>query len=125
MIQTAKGLEKVKEIGIAGVIGTVVTICSNLLFLLVIPLGITGFYLSYILGMFIPALYIALYTPLIRKFTYIPDGRLAKDMIIYSAPLIFTAVGWWVITLSGRYFVTSMCGMGENGIYSVSSKIRE
>lgn len=123
MIQTAKGLEKVKEIGIAGVIGTVVTICSNLLFLLVIPLGITGFYLSYILGMFIPALYIALYTPLIRKFTYIPDGRLAKDMIIYSAPLIFTAVGWWVITLSGRYFVTSMCGMGENGIYSVSSKI--
>lgn len=123
MIQSAKGLEKVLEIGIAGVIGTVVTIGCNILFLIIFPLGIDGFYLSYILGMSIPALYIALHIPLVRQFTYMPDHELAKEMLIYSLPLILTAVGWWVITLSGRYFVTSMCGMGENGIYSVSSKI--
>lgn len=46
-----------------------------------------------------------------------------KAMTDYSRPLIANSVAWWVNNASDRYVVILFCGLAENGIYSVASKI--
>ena len=44
-------------------------------------------------------------------------------MLEYCKPLIANAIAWWVNNTSDRYIVIFFCGLAENGIYSVASKI--
>ena len=60
-LQVAKGFNKVKIMGIAGIIGTSCVILFNLLFLLVFKLGIHGFFYANILGHLIPAIYLIVF----------------------------------------------------------------
>ena len=123
-IQLAKGLEKIREMGIAGVLGTVVMIASNLFFLLVMRLGLRGFFVANILAQAVPVLY---YFLSIRCWNYFTkekiDKKLKAEMLIYCVPLIVTVVGWWVNSGSDRYVVTFFCGVASNGILSVAYKI--
>ena len=41
----------------------------------------------------------------------------------YSKPLLINNISWWISSASDRYIVTLMCGIAENGIYSVGYKI--
>ena len=46
-----------------------------------------------------------------------------KELVNYSKPLIINNIAWWVNSLSDRYIVVFFCGVAENGIYSVATKI--
>ncbi len=124
LMQVAKGFEKVKTIGIAGVIGTVGIISLNILFLLVIRLGLPGFSLATILSQVIVAVY---YIISIRFFEHLKNGKrnpaLEKEMLVYCLPLIATTVGWWINGASDRYIVTFFCGISANGLLSISYKL--
>ena len=50
LIQFAKGLEKVKDMGVAGVISTIITLVANILFLLVFNWGVNWFLFCKYLG---------------------------------------------------------------------------
>ena len=123
MIQTAKGLEKIKYMGIAGVIGTFTTVGFNILFLLIFKLGIIGFFLAYILGQAIPAFYLFIHMHMLCYLGFSINRELAKEMVHYSVPLVMNTLGWWVNSVSDRYVVTELRGISANGIYSVSYKI--
>ena len=58
LIQFAKGLEKVKDMGVAGVISTIITLVANILFLLVFNWGLTGFFFANILAQALSAFYL-------------------------------------------------------------------
>lgn len=124
LIQFSKGLERVKDMGIAGVIGTFVTIVTNILFLLVLKLGLNGFFFSSILAQMISAIYL---TVRIKVWEYIDvkkiDKKIQHEMLIYSIPLIATAVGWWINSAADKYVVAFMLGVASNGLLSVSYKI--
>lgn len=122
-IQVAKGLEKIKVMGIAGIIGTCVTIFCNILFLLFLKGGLTGFFISTILGSFVPALFIARQLKIWDYIRVINDKELQRAMLTFSVPLIMNALGWWMNNVSDRYVVTFMCGIAANGVYSISYKI--
>lgn len=122
-IQVAKGLEQIKVMGIAGVVGTCVTVFSNIFFLLIIKIGLPGFFAATILGSIIPALFIAISIKIWNYFTFHLDKKLQRAMLIFSIPLIMNALGWWMNNVSDRYVVTFMCGVAANGIYSISYKI--
>lgn len=123
-IQFAKGLEKVKEMGIAGVLSTVVMLGANILFLLAFKLGLRGFFAANILAQATPVIY---YFVCLRYWNFIKNlktnKKLEKQMIIYCMPLIFTVLGWWVNSAADKYVVTFICGIAANGILSVSYKI--
>lgn len=123
-IQFAKGLEKVKNMGVAGVLSTIVTIIANLFFLLVIKWGLIGFFLANILAQIVSAIYLFLKTEI---YNYIEIKRqpiaLQREMLIYSVPLIATVVGWWVNSCADKYIVTFILGISANGLLSVSYKI--
>ena len=123
-IQTAKGQEQIKELGIAGVISTIVSLVSNILFLVIIPLGLNGFFMAYILGQAFSALYLCIKTRFFEKFQYsIINPNLQRKILSYSLPLILGTLGWLINNVSDRYVITWLCGIEQTGIYSVSYKI--
>lgn len=123
-IQLAKGLEHVKDMGIAGVIGTVTMLGANILFLLVFKMGLPGFFIANILAQTIPVLYYFIRLRFWRLLKRV--GRrnpLEKEMLLYCVPLICTALGWWANSTADKYTVAFICGVAANGLLSVSYKI--
>lgn len=123
-IQLAKGLERVREMAVSGVVGTVVALTGNVLFLTVFRWGLVGFFAANILAQAIQSLFLA---TRLKAWSYVKpkhiDKRIQKEMLAYCAPLIFTVLGWWVNSAADRYVVTFMCGLAANGILSVAYKI--
>ena len=124
LIQFAKGLETVRYLAIAGVFCTVMTIASNICFLLIFKWGLNGFFIANIVSQFSSALYLAFK---IKIYTYLNnfsvDKDLEKEMLLYCIPLIATTLGWWVNSTADKYVVSFMLWVASNGILSVSYKI--
>lgn len=126
LIQFAKGQERVKDMGVCGIIGTFMLLGGNLLFLLVFKWGLEGFLLANILCQGGSVLYLAVRLHLwqyIRVNNWYDLRSLQKEMLIYSMPLIFTTVGWWVNNALDKYAVTFIVGVSATGILSVAYKI--
>ena len=124
LLQFSKGVERVSDMGIAGVIGTIAMIGSNILFLVVFRFGLTGFFLANILAQVLPVVYLSIR---LRFWSFIDFKRINKslrrEMLIYCTPLIATTIGWWVNSTSDKYVVALMVGVGANGLLSVAYKI--
>ena len=123
LTQMAKGLERVKDIAEAGVVNTLVTLLLNIVLLLVVRMGLRGFFISYIAGQMSSALIIFLKTHYWKHLSLKINKQYEKEMLAYSIPLILGTIGWWCNNASDRYVVTYMCGIAANGIYSVAYKI--
>lgn len=124
MTAFARGCEKITEISIASVLGSVVFIGLNILFLVIFKLGLMGYFLSSILGNLSQVLYL---TRVTQTWRYLRFRGINKDtegsMLKYSCPLIANTVAWWITNASDRYVVMWLCGTAANGIYSVAYKI--
>ncbi len=132
-IQLAKGLEKVGAMAVGGIMGTVVMVAGNLLFLLVFGWGLKGFYLANILAQAVPVVFYffklrfvrIIRQPVAKTVRRVPVDRkkMQRDMILYCGPLIFTTLGWWANNTADKYVVSIMLGVAANGILSVAYKI--
>lgn len=122
-MQLARGFEAVLYIAVAGVLGTLSTVVLNIICLLNLKWGLKGFYIAYIVGQLIPAIYIFKKVKICKYLKFKTNGVLRNEMMRYSVPMIANNIGWWVNNVSDRYIVTAFCGMAVNGIYSVSYKI--
>ncbi len=127
MQQYAKACERIKSLAIAGVLNTITICICNILFLLVFKWRLNGYLAAYILGAMIPSLYLFIEQKCYRILVLTTDKEkgklLQKEMIRYSRPLILTNISWWIISASDRYMVTGICGIAQNGIYSIAYKI--
>lgn len=120
----ARGINKISDISVAGVISSIVMITLNILFLVVLKIGLIGYFLASIIGVVSQIIYLLFRTKIRSYIKYIsPRSPLSREMIKYSSPMVANAVAWWVNSASDRYIVTWICGIAENGIYSVSYKI--
>ncbi|KAB0578512.1 O-antigen/teichoic acid export membrane protein [Fusobacterium naviforme] len=122
-IQLAKGLEKVRIIALASIVGTLSVIICNVLFLLVFNYGLSGYFMANITGFVVPSLY---YLIQIKPWKYIRfyfNRQLNREMLTYCIPLIATMVVWWVNSSSDKYIVTYIVGVSANGILSIAYKI--
>lgn len=120
----SRGLEKIKEVAIAGIINSIVILTGNILLLVVFKQGLKGYFVANILGYIIPIIYFSF---ILKIWNYINlnkvNKKLKNEMFTYSKPLIFNTIGWWITNVSDRYVVTIICGISANGVYSVSYKI--
>ncbi len=124
LLNYARGLDRVKDVSVSGVLCSAVMIALNIIFLLPLHLGLKGYYLATISGTLFQILYLCVSLKIFR-FIKIrrQDRALKKQMLSYSCPMTLNSVSWWVNNVSDRYIVTAMCGIVENGIYSVAYKI--
>ncbi|MGI6490887.1 MAG: lipopolysaccharide biosynthesis protein [Pelotomaculum sp.] len=119
-----RGIEKIKLIAIAGVIGTVITIVSNILLLVVFEWGIDGYITSIILANIAVCLIYILFG---RIYAYLNiksfNSNLMVEMTKYSSPIVITEVAWWLNTAADRYMVTWLLGPTETGLLSVAHRL--
>lgn len=119
-----RGIDKIKDIAISGVISSAVIILMNIIFLLITKWGIIGYFLAYILGALSQVAYLSIAVRIWRYMSIKPiDAKLSEDMTEFSKPMIANSVAWWINSVSDRYVITFFCGLAENGIYSVAGKI--
>ncbi len=129
LIQLSKGLECVKDMAVAGFLGTASMLLANVLFLLVINMGLKGFFIANILAQAVPAFYLALKQHIWSYFTLLKYKKrekysiLKREMLSYSVPLILADIGWWINNSFDRYIVTWFCGTMANGLLAVAYKI--
>ena len=120
----ARGIERVKEVAISGMVCSLVMICLNLFFLLVLHKGLWGFFMADILGVISQIVYLFL---AIKGWKFVKwrhlDAKLHREMLAYSKPMVLNNISWWVNGLSNRYVITWLSGIAANGIFSVSYKI--
>lgn len=98
-------------------------IVLNVVFIAVLKLGLQGMLLASILAQLIVATIFVLKIKL-WKFINIKcvEISLAKEMIVYSFPLIPNKVSWTIINLSDRIILMNMIGSEATGLYAVSYK---
>ena len=119
-----RGLGKIKELSIASVIASVVTIGGNVFLLCVLQFGIDGYFIANILGIASQIVFLLIITQewkYVCIFSY--NKQTFKEMVNYSLPTIANAIAWWINSLSDRYIVIFFHGVAVNGIYSVATKI--
>ena len=126
MTNYLRGRDKIREVATAGIISAVAIIVSNILLLLVFKIGIDGYLISMITGPAIASVFCLFCggkLPEIKHIFLNRDKFIKAEMFAYCIPLIFNNIALWVNGSLDKYFVTGLCGISENGIYSIASKI--
>lgn len=119
-----RGIDRITDLSISSIVASLGVISSNIIFLVVFKLGLVGYFLANIIGPLIQCFYLIIRADMIRNVDFYQKFVVEKKaMTDYSRPLIANSVAWWVNNASDRYVVILFCGLAENGIYSVASKI--
>ena len=119
-----QGSELVPAVVIGSVSSTIITIVANIVFLLVIRIGLNGYILSQIIAYICASLIMLLVGKSAgRDFKLYDDEVMKKEMVSYGVPLIAYSTGSWVNNAADRYLVAGMCGAAVNGVYGVAYKI--
>lgn len=107
-----------------GVIVTSVTVISNLFFLVVLKLGMTGYLFALAVAQIASAIYILAVGRILQKVSlkYL-DIQALKMMLKYSIPLIPNSLMWWLMSAGDKYIINFYLGDSANGIYSLAMKI--
>lgn len=124
ILNFSKALDKVASIAFSGFLSTAVMVGLNVLFLVFLKWGLSGYFWANIIGILFQDIYLLCS---IKAWNYLGQKEkfdaTKKEMREYSIPLMANTLAWWVNSLSDRYIVTWFVGIAENGIYSVGYKI--
>lgn len=118
-----RGQGKYKVYALFNFLSSFINVALNIIFIMIMKMGIHGLFLSYILS---NALVSLLFLYMLRVHKYVSfkniDKNLMKEMIAYSAPLVPNSVSWAIINLSDRIVITGFLGASVNGVYSMANK---
>lgn len=113
-----RALDKVKEITIASVITCLITVSCNLLFLLIFRWGVNGYLLANILGHVLSLLYLMLAARLGRYISFrINDPELTRRIIVFSLPMIVSALSWWINNSLDKYILSFSAASLQPGFW--------
>ncbi len=107
-----------------GLFTTANTIILNIVLLVFLDMGATGYVLSVVLANVLSILFLFVTARLWRfiRFKGI-SSELRMAMYRYSIPLIPTTMFWWIVNVSDRFIIAYFSGDSANGVYSVAYKI--
>ena len=118
----AKGNTLLFSVG--GIIGTVLTVAFNVLFLISFKMGVVGYVLSVVVADVIVTVILFFWAKLYKDIDFkLADKSKITEMLKYSIPMIPTTIFWWITNVSDRYMVSAMVGHDVNGLYSAAYKI--
>lgn len=119
-----KGNEKLISDTICTVIVSIGTAVLSFIFLKLLKMGVTGYFLPYIICYSVGAILAFI---LGKQYKGLKNVRLDKntfkEMTAFSVTLIPNTIMWWIMSSSDRIMVTSMISASANGIYSVAYKL--
>lgn len=119
----SRGCGDTKAFATSGILHSFTQIGFNLILLLLLQWGITGYLVASISSNIITVIYIVVFSKSFRGIAFSFDKIYAKKMLKYSIPLLPNSIFWWIMISSDRYVILYMLGAGANGLYSVANKI--
>lgn len=100
-----------------------IQVTLNVVFIAAFRMGVGGMLMASILTQFFVSTIFIFRIRLWRYFDFrIVNSQMAKDMIVYSLPLIPNKVSWSIINLSDRIVLMNWVGSEATGLYAVSYK---
>ena len=120
-----RGVDKIKQVAISGMVSSFISITANIFFLVVLNTGIIGCLISAVLGQAVSTVYCVFQCGNINKIIQGENcaDHVKREMIKYSLPLVFNGIAWWVNASLDKYFIVGLYGTDVNGIYAIASKI--
>lgn len=119
-----KAKEQNKLFAIMSIIQTLTMALSNVLFIVIIPLGVDGYVFANIIGTLTATVGMFIFGKIYRDIRNAKfSGSLLKRMLLFSAPLILNNVSWWAMQSANKIIVELMLGASVLGIYTVATKI--
>ncbi|MCR5421744.1 MAG: polysaccharide biosynthesis C-terminal domain-containing protein [Lachnospiraceae bacterium] len=120
-----QGCEKVNIVVSGSILSTLILIMSNILFLLVIKTGVSGYIVSQILAFLGAAVFMLLKGRVVIKkgSSGAGDDVLERELVDFGIPMIAYSTGSFVNNAADRYLVSIMKGVAVNGVYGVAYKI--
>ncbi len=121
--QFCRGIEKINELAVSGIINSLTMLGFNIIFLVIMNMGLRGYFYATVIAYVIPSIFLIIRIRVWKYVNWSCDKALKDEMYSYSKPMVFNNLAWWVNNASDRYIVTWLCGTAANGIYSISYKI--
>lgn len=123
LLQISRGLGDNFKYAVGSFISGVVIVVLNVIFIAGFQWGAYGMLAATLIGNISCAMYIFfskhIYT-YIKKKSF--EKNTLKEMLKYSIPLVPNMISWWVVDASNRTIVSSVLGVGMNGILSAATK---
>ncbi len=120
----SRATARVRAYALSGVVQAAVVGAANVLFLLVLDLGVGGFLLSLLVGNVACGVVLLLRLPIGRSLAEATfDRSLLRRMLLFSAPLVPNVIMWWLTNISGRYVLALTHGVGSVGVFGVAARI--
>ena len=122
--QFARGQNKMRVFAISGVVNSIFLLGADLVFLVLLHYGLTGWMIAYVIGKVIACLYVMWSAKVYRYFLISSISReFYLEAFKYSLPLLPSTAMWWVMNASDRYMIAIFLGTAANGIYAVANKM--
>ena len=123
--QFVRAIDSVKIYSVSSVLYTFSYLICNIILLVLLKYGVTGYLLSYVFAGIITSSYLIIASQ--SKIKQLGKFRLSlrhlKSMLRYCIPLTPNAILRWVMNTINRWFILYHCGMSSNGLYAFASKI--
>lgn len=123
LLQISRGVGNNKQYSISCVITAIITLLSNVIFVVYFNLDAGCILLSSIIANFVCSVYLFLKNKiyLYIKYEYISKLKI-KELLKYSFPMIPNSLSWWIVDVSDRTIISGFLGTALNGIYTISCK---
>ena len=120
-----RATDRVAVMAVGSLLNSVIMMALNIVLLTWFKLGISGYFISMFAGLSAAVLYMEIRGNLRSKIRIKPScpKNVRSESLKYCIPTIFTVLAWWINSSLDRYFVTAICGVNQNGIYSIAYKI--
>lgn len=121
--QCLRALRKMTLFAIAGIVLSVGVACLNLVFLVSLRLGVSGYLLSMLLanalsiGMMVPACWRELVAPVHVSWETV------RSMLRFSSPLVPNALVWWALNSASRYLLLLWGSAAAVGLYAIAGRV--
>ena len=120
--QLLRGLKEGKVYSLLGAMESLIFLVSNIVLLYHYKLGYQSILISRIISSTFSIFFIFIKFNLWNFVNEKREKKMMKEMMIYSVPLIPSAISWWIMKFSDRVSITHFIGLDSNGIYAISSK---
>jgi O-antigen/teichoic acid export membrane protein len=111
--------ERSKSYTIISISTLIVSICSSIVFVVLLKFSVKGILISFIIAQTMSLFLLLIYFK--RKLFFKPSIMLIKNMLKQGFPFIPGFIALFVISQSSRLFVESRGGMDVLGLYSIGS----
>lgn len=119
-----KAKEQNKLYSIISIVQTLSMALSNILFIVVVPMGVSGYVSANIIGVSASAIGIFIFGKIYKDIKNAHfSSELLKRMLAFSAPLILNNLSWWAIYSANKIILELALGASLLGIYTVATKI--